>query len=150
MSAGFKSLGRMLQSVLDPVVKRFLQIADQNMELINDRVVVLESEIQPDWRDAELQNSWVEFGTLHNRPQFYKTTNGLVSLRGLIKSGTTTADTVLFVLPEDYRTENRALYPVITNTGIGRLDVLPNGEVRILSGGNGYFSLDGIEFYAYR
>ena len=150
MSAGFKSLGRMLQSITDPVVKRFLQITDQNIETINDRVAELESETQPDWRDVELQNSWVELGTVHNKPQFYKTSRGLVSLRGIIKSGTTASNTVLFVLPEGYRAENKNIYPVLSDTGLGRVDIMPNGEVRIFSGGNGYFSLDGIEFYAYR
>lgn len=153
-AADVKSLGRMLQSITDPVVKRFLQGVEQNISVIDRRLKTLEVEVRPDWRDAELKNGWLAYGNGFDNPGFYKTDNGLVSLRGVIASGTVTSGTVLFTLPAEYRPENANMFVTVSNAGasdiIGRVDVMPNGDVVIQDGGNTFLSLDGVHFYAYR
>lgn len=94
-----------------------------------------------------LQNLWVDYDTtLGSQAEYYKDSFGLVRLQGLIKSGTTTANTLLFTLPTGYRPKIDRFFAVATNTGFGVVTVGLDGTVRIQSGGNGYLSLDNISF----
>lgn len=112
---------------------------------------------QNQWRDAVLQNSWVRYDTIYNPPQYFKDSNGIVWLRGLIRSGT--AGSTIFVLPESYRPSNRQLHVVAAhdptniignaNNGVGRIDILPDGRVLHVSGNNGWIALDSIAFRSY-
>jgi type II secretory pathway pseudopilin PulG len=109
-----------------------------------------------------LQNSWVNYSTAsYNGAQYAKGPDGVVSLRGLIKSGVTTRFTSVGTLPAGYRPAKRLLFMTggINTTGgyagqiPARLDVFPDGTIQILnlasdSLGNGWLSLEGIHFYA--
>jgi hypothetical protein len=86
--------------------------------------------------------------TEHNRPAFTKTASGIVKLRGLLKSGTTTQGTVLFNLPPGYRPAKVAMFAARHNTGTGRIDVRTNGDVVYFVGDAGWTSLANVTFPA--
>jgi lysophospholipase L1-like esterase len=95
-----------------------------------------------------LNNSWVNYDTANGRnPGYYKDQMGIVHLQGMIKGGTTTANTNMFVLPVGYRPSKAVWFPVATNTGFGTLSIdSATGIVAFQSGGNGWLSLDGLTF----
>lgn len=102
---------------------------------------------QPNWIAPVLLNGWVNFGgTNYNNVGFYKDENGYVYLRGLIKSGT--IPSVALILPKGYRSSRYFNIPCISNGALGNLEVRPTGEVRVVSGDNADFNLDGVSFRA--
>jgi len=86
-------------------------------------------------------------GAPFTAPTYEKDVNGIVMIRGLVKSGAGVG-LPIFNLPVGFRPAGNEIFPVITDTGIGRADVLPNSDVTYVSGGNLYFSLGGISFRA--
>ncbi|HRN90083.1 MAG TPA: hypothetical protein PK265_00640 [Candidatus Saccharibacteria bacterium] len=101
------------------------------------------------WTDIPLSNGWVTYNaSTFSTPQCIKASDGLVSLKGLIRSGTATAGTVIGTLPVSCRPNTaRGLFGVASNLAYGRLDVYPTGELVINAGSNSYFSLDGVTYY---
>lgn len=91
-----------------------------------------------------LTNSWANYGASYANSGYSRTEDGVVSLRGMVSSGTVGA--VIFTLPMGYRPVNQLVFTVITSSGIGRLDIFPNGDVALASGGNEYVSISGISF----
>jgi len=101
------------------------------------------------WTNLVLQNSWVVYDAVnYSTPQYTKAPDGLVSIKGLIKNGTTTGGTVLANLPVGYRPAKRILYSAITTGAYSRIDIESNGNISIISGTNNWLSLDGMTFYA--
>ncbi len=104
------------------------------------------------WTAITLVNSWVNFGSGYNTAAFFKDPVGVVHLRGLIRSGTTTAGTLLFTLPAGYRPAAIELFNVQTLVSstytIGRVDINTSGQAIFQTGGNTYLSLDGLTFRA--
>lgn len=95
------------------------------------------------------QNGWVDFNVpLNSYVEYYKDNLGVVTIQGLCKSGTATANTTIFDLPVGYRpTGADKFIPVITSTGIGYVTIsATTGAVKIQSGGNGWLSFDGVSF----
>lgn len=91
--------------------------------------------------------TWVAYGAGYEDPGYYKDPFARVHLLGQAKSGT--SGTVIFNLPSGYRPKARLIFIVITDTGIGRVDVLGTGDVQHVSGGTGFVPLNGISFRAY-
>jgi len=150
-SADIKSMGRMLRQIKDPATRRLFETTLSNIDIIKSSLGIVENPVLPGWRDVELLNAWVQFGDAHFSPQYTKTDDGLVLIRGRIKSGTATSGTALFTLPESYRSEKIAGFAVDTSPGAhGSVEVRPDGNVAIISGNNVYLTLDGIVFAAYR
>lgn len=98
-------------------------------------------------------NSWVAFGGATAPPSYYLGPDGVVHLRGQIKSGT--GGLPAFTLPAGFRPEYAYDFPTITAASggggevAGYIDVATNGAVtaNIASGGgSGYVLLDGISF----
>lgn len=100
------------------------------------------------WSDLSLQHGWRQYHSSYSSPQYIKASDGLVSIKGLIKSGSTGAGTVIATLPVGYRPLARSLFAVVSSNAWGRLDIQPNGDLLFQSGSNGWFSLDGVTFYA--
>lgn len=102
--------------------------------------------------DLTLQNGWVAWGA-GNSPRAMKAGN-IVTLDGLVKSGTTAALTTITNLPAGYRPRNTpCIFSVAagptTSTTPCQLQVLNTGDVQILSGATTtYVSLSGISFEA--
>lgn len=101
---------------------------------------------QDDWTPAALQNGWANYQSGYNDAAFYKDRQGVVHLRGLVRSGAV-GDTTVFTLPPGYRPPNRELRCVQTNNNsVGRVDISADGRVIPLSANAGWLSLDGISF----
>lgn len=115
------------------------------------------------WGDGTTDAGQVEYTS----PQYFKDPWGVVHLAGIacVKTGaatpgngcvnygtggvaTTALDKVLFTLPVGYRPAARRLFHVDEPTNTGRLDILPNGNVKLLQGSTVYVSLDGVAFRA--
>lgn len=145
-----KSMGRMLRAISDPSTRRLFESILSNINTLKKSVLELEEPESYEWFDVELQNNWVQFDSGYASPQYSITHDGIIRLRGLIKSGTTTPGTVLFTLPKTFRPEFIVLIDTISNNLIGRVDVEPSGDVVIRAGSNTWLSLDNISFQAYR
>ncbi|PEL12658.1 hypothetical protein [Bacillus sp. AFS017336] len=100
------------------------------------------------WTNLTLQNSWVAFGGSYPNPSYRLNTNGEVELRGKMKDGVVTNDTLLATLPVGFRPTHNRDYSVICKSGtsdvLGRVLITTLGEIKFQSGGNGLLSLDNI------
>jgi competence protein ComGC len=90
--------------------------------------------------------TWYSSAGIFSTPAYIKASDGIVSLKGLITGGTTTTETIITTLPATYRPSSRLVFEVANNGAVGRVDVLPNGEVRIITGGNTWLDLSNIHF----
>jgi len=100
-----------------------------------------------DWTNLVFQNGWVDYDVPgYGNAQFTKSKDGLVSLRGLIKNGTVGA--VIATLPQGYRPSKQVLSATASGGSIARLDIDTSGNIWASTGYNGWYSLDGITFYA--
>jgi len=94
------------------------------------------------------ENAWTNFGGVSgfNTAGFRKVGNR-VQLRGLVKDGLAT-DVPIFTLPIGYRpTIGRLMFAVLSNSAVGRVDVLTSGLVNPSTPtSNVFVSLDGISF----
>lgn len=95
-------------------------------------------------------NGWMDYDANNYSPAGYqKRSDGLVSLRGLIKSGTMGVSA--FQLPPGFRPKSKILRYAMNGTSadrVGRLDITTDGQVIPVNGGNAWFSLDGVTFIA--
>lgn len=101
---------------------------------------------------ATLQNSWVTYGTPFSPAEYIKSSDGIVSLRGLIRNGSGTYGSVLFNLPAGNRPLQTIICDSTTGPGGGnytRIDILSNGNVILYEGGTtSWVSLAGCDFMA--
>jgi len=101
------------------------------------------------WCNMSLQNGWVHYGSPYSTPQYTKGSDGIVSLKGLIRSGTSGAITTL---PSGYCPKQRLLMTVITADVWGRVDMIPQGNGTCILTGNSYsttwLSLDSFKYIA--
>jgi hypothetical protein len=101
------------------------------------------------WNSLTLQNSWAWYdggGGIFSTPQYTKGADGLVSIKGLIRSGTIGA--TIATLPAGYRPAARILLAAYSNAAYARLDIDASGNIIASTGSNAWYSLDGINFYA--
>jgi hypothetical protein len=119
--------------------------------------------IQDPWIPVDKQignryyNNWEAYSDGFSEPGYFRDKNGIVHLRGLIKSGDakfndTGANStgLIFILKDKYRPKFTEVHPAYSNDMLGRCDISPEGYVMAIFGNNGYFSLDGITFRAYQ
>ena len=66
-------------------------------------------------------------------------------LRGNIKRVTGTG-TIMFSLPVEYRPLEKIRLPVLTNSGLGTIQIEVNGDVKYVAGGTSWIVLDGLMF----
>jgi hypothetical protein len=101
---------------------------------------------QPTWIAPTLTNSWVWYGSVSYEPKYSKDEQGLVRLRGMIKSGVITSSA--FNLPSGYRPAQSVRFAVVSNAAFGEIQVNPNGDVIPSVGSNLSISLEGVSFFA--
>lgn len=103
---------------------------------------------QYDWTPVTVfTNSWLDFGGGTFSPvSYYKDTDGIVHLRGAIKSGTVAA--AAFLLPVGFRPSGSSYFPCVSNNAFGFFNITSGGGVVLQVGSNTYASLDGISFRA--
>ncbi len=100
--------------------------------------------------EAVLQNSWVNFSVAHESAEYFKDDSGMVHLSGLIKDGTNNTVNTIFQLQAGFRPTKTHSFPVVSDQVgtklLGMVQVSASGVVSFISGGNSFFSLDGISF----
>jgi len=82
---------------------------------------------------ATLLNSWVDFGTARTF-KIREDATGRVFLNGALKSGTTTAGTIMFTLPAGLRPPTDEPVLCYSNLAVGQVFIQSNGNVEILAG----------------
>jgi hypothetical protein len=108
------------------------------------------------WTSIPLSNSWVPYnsaGSGYSQPQFTESADHIVTVRGLVKSGTVTSGTTIGTLPSGAHPATRLIFVVAGYNGTAeipvRLDILTTGAIIINFTGaaNNYLSLANISFY---
>lgn len=102
---------------------------------------------QPAWSTPTLLNSWVNYGATAATVQYYKDPNQIVHIKGVVKDGTTTPGTNLFILPAGFRPLlNHTFAQVSYNgaaAGFAGVTVSQNGAVYVeTTTGNTFLSID--------
>lgn len=106
--------------------------------------------IQEPYMALSLQNGWVNFGGEFQTAVYWRDSNGVVHLEGLIRNGTTTGGTVVFTLPVGYRPAATQIFSVSSSGGTFQIRINSSGQgaVWVVTGNNGHLSLSGIVFRA--
>jgi hypothetical protein len=99
---------------------------------------------QEAWQTPTLLNSWVNFGAPYTSAAYYKDTIGVVRLKGMVKSGTTTT---VMTLPVGYRPDATLRFASVYNGAFGYVQVDSSGNVTA-SGAGGAIPLECIQFRA--
>ena len=90
---------------------------------------------------------WVNYAAGYTSAGYFKTTEGIVVLRGLIKNGVVGA--TAFILPVGYRPLSTLLFGVVSNNAVGRVDIGSGGNVvPATPSSNAWVALDSIQFRA--
>lgn len=119
-----------------------------NVEIHGNLKAASASIAQEEWRSPTLLNGWTWWpDPAYGNIGYFKDSNGMVHLRGLLKGGT--SGRPAFQLPEGYRPENIQLFVVGANDTASRLDLAPDGNVSPTVSPS-WISLFGISFRAYR
>jgi hypothetical protein len=106
-----------------------------------------QSAAQYDWIAPTLLNSWVNFGGGTGADAgYYKDSDGIVHLRGMIRSGTIPASA--FNLPSGFRPTAPIYFPIASNNAFGLVIVNAGGDVTIQVGSSTYADIGGISFRA--
>lgn len=103
--------------------------------------------LQEEKQTPELLNGWTNYGEGYENLSFWKDKMGIVHVSGLIKSGATAAETVIFNLPTGYRPAYNEKFFSVSVNDICIFDVCSNGDVIIKTNvKSGWVSLSGIAF----
>lgn len=131
-----------------------LRKIEQVISALNARLseldTLLEAIVALNWLVPTLVNSWVNFGGGQQDAEYTKDVFGWVHIRGCVKSGTT--GNTIFTLPVGYRPSPSGLiFPASTGLAggqaYGRVDVVTDGRVIHIAGGNEHCALN-FSFYA--
>ena len=117
---------------------------------LNGNITLSGAIIQENWIAPTFLNGWLNYGFEFNPAGYYRDRQGMVHLRGLVKRNVpAVSGQTIFTLPSGYQPPFKELRVVMTNPNVaGRCDIDANGNVIIVTGDAGWFSLDGISFRA--
>jgi hypothetical protein len=92
-----------------------------------------------------LKNDWVDYGGDYETPKYIKTNSNIVVVSGMAKDG---GWGLIAHLPEGVRPKKRLVFNVNNNNSSCRIDVLQDGRIIWVNGGEnyGWVSLSGIIF----
>jgi prepilin-type N-terminal cleavage/methylation domain-containing protein len=103
------------------------------------------------WCNLTLQNSWQFYGGLFSTPQYTKSSDNLVMLKGLINGGSSATATIT-TLPVGYCPAETQLLATASNAVWSRLDIIRNGDgtcnVVPAAGSTTWIALDNIHYIA--
>jgi hypothetical protein len=108
--------------------------------------------------NLSLTSPWVTYSTYYSSPQYAKGSDGVVTIKGLIKGGSVARYTVIGTLPAGYRPGKQETFTTVGIKSPGtagsesyaRLDVLPDGRIMLYNTDtllNNWLSLENIHFY---
>lgn len=96
---------------------------------------------------AAFLNNWTDFGGPYGGGRAIVSSQGYVSLDGMIKPGTTTPGTSMFGLPVHMRPGNQRVVAAVSEAGLCTLEIMPSGLVLLRSGTVAqWLSLSGVGF----
>ena len=134
---------------IDPALAEYLKSVGEIIEAwqglrgAGERAVGA-GELMGDWQNPVLLDGWTRYAETHEAPAFCRAADGLVVLKGTVAGGTVGATARVFMLPAGFRPAYKQVFAAITNTGIGQVDVEPTGEVRPVTGGTTWFSVNAV------
>lgn len=101
------------------------------------------------WITPTLLNGWTASGGITSTPRYTKSTqDNVVTLKGTITGGSNNINNPMMNLPAGYRPKEQLIFTVVSNGAYARLDILPNGDVRMAVSSSAWHSFDGITFKA--
>lgn len=95
------------------------------------------------WTAPTLLNSTVNLGLQYGPAGYWLDGQGVLHLRGIVKSW---ASPYIFVLPVGYRPPYDMGIAVVSNDAFGEIAVHTNGDVLVIVGNTAWLSLDGVSF----
>ncbi len=98
--------------------------------------------------DNQLGNGWVAYGGIYPTPQYTKSDDGIVTIKGLIRNGSTADLTFMAKLPPGYRPMKTLAFSTVSSSGVARIDVGESGYLIFRSGSSGWMSLSNISYMA--
>lgn len=115
------------------------EISQIKSDIKNEEITLLRPTLIMGWYNSEFETAG-----------YYKDYNGTVHLQGIVENGFTMADTVLFMLPKDYRPVTDRTFGITTVNSSGRaeqglLTIEANGNVKLISASDKII-LNGIYF----
>ena len=93
-------------------------------------------------------NNWLNFDNGFAQASYWKDSDNVVHIKGLIRNGDASSGKIIFTLPVGYRPAHREIFTVNIDGGSGRIDVLADGSVVVQIASSAYTSLSGISFLA--
>jgi hypothetical protein len=107
--------------------------------------VAVSAGLWEDWIDVDggvgFQNSWVNFGSVYAPAEYRKHSDGMVQVRGMIKSGTTS--TASFTLPSGYRPPYDILHGnAESGITVYQLEIQQDGDVQMGSASTTWANID--------
>lgn len=95
-------------------------------------------------------SGWAFLGAAnHATPEYRKSADGIVTLKGMVTNATQHDGTTIATLPPGFRPKEQLLTSCVAWGGYCRVDILPDGKiVDNASANNGWLSLDNISFMA--
>ena len=106
--------------------------------------IVMYGNLGTTWDGLSFGSGWANYGGSYQTGQVKKV-GDLVFLRGLVYRFTGTSVSIA-TLPVGYRPPAQCLIGVLTNTGIGRIDIQADGQIVWSSGGTDWIQLDTVFF----
>jgi hypothetical protein len=100
-----------------------------------------------DWTALPLVNSWTNYDGNNTTAAYTKASDGVVSLKGLIRSGSSATATVA-TLPEGFRPKERVNFASVCSQAACRVNIYPSGTINLTQGSTSWSSLSGINFIA--
>ncbi len=101
------------------------------------------------WCTIPLENGWAYYGAPYATPRYTIGSDGIVKLKGLIRSGTAAT---IATLPAQYCPKQRQLMTITSADAWGRLDIVPQSNGTCLLFGGAYntawISLDSLQYLA--
>ena len=98
-----------------------------------------------EWVSPFLLNGWTNYGQGFDDVAYFKDSCGVVHLRGMVCGG----NGAIFSLPGICMPDRREIFAAPTYpNAIGRVDVLADGKVSMVTGDNAWVSLNGLAFRA--
>lgn len=108
---------------------------------------------QENWRPLPFNAPWTNYGNTYNEGHYFKDSQGIVHLRGLVRNPSIAGNIsvngqLICTLPGGYRPLQRELFVSFSMDLAARIDVLPSGQVYVITGQAGWITLDGMTFRA--
>lgn len=106
---------------------------------------------QETWKSVSFSNSFQDYDTANFQPTaYFKDSQGVVHLRGLVKRASAALSTTIFTLDSGYRPAKSTNLWVVANNRGARVEILSTGTVQVVAADDAswfnFFSLDGITF----